>query len=163
METEAGKFRTFEDLEAYKAARGFRVTMYAVSRRLPDFEKFELASQIRRAAVSLTNNIAEGHGRWHFLDQIKFVLQARGSLEELLDDVNVCEDEKYLPSAEIAQMKHSLACAKAYQRLSALLRDRKKQSSALHENSVPYGDTDPRTGSLAGLPPLVTHATMQLM
>ena len=82
-------------MEAYKAARAFRIAMYAVSRRLPDFERFELANQIRRAAVSLTNNLAEGRGRWHFLDQIKFVLQARGSLEELLDDVNVCEDEQY--------------------------------------------------------------------
>jgi four helix bundle protein len=76
-----------------------------VGRRLPDFEKFALADQIRRAAVSLTNNIAEGHGRFHFLDQIKFMLQARGSLEELLDDLNVFDDEKYLPEAEIMSLK----------------------------------------------------------
>ena len=62
MDTESKQYQTFEDLEAYKAARGFRKIMYGVSRRLPAFEKFELASQIRRAAVSLTNNIAEGHG-----------------------------------------------------------------------------------------------------
>jgi four helix bundle protein len=67
--------------------------MYRVARLLPEEEKFALLSQIRRAAVSLTNNIAEGHGRFHFLEQIKFMLQARGSLEELLDDVNVCTDE----------------------------------------------------------------------
>src|SRR6266481_1678545 len=96
------KFQTFEDLEVYKAARDFRKRIYDVSRRLPSFEKFELASQIRRAAVSLTNNIAEGHGRFHYLDQIKFMLQARGSLQELLDDLNVCDDENYLPLAESA-------------------------------------------------------------
>src|SRR5580700_11902416 len=90
------KYQTFEDLDTYQVARGFRKAMYAVTRRLPDFEKFELASQIRRAAVSLTNNIAEGHGRFHYLDQIKFVLQSRGSLQELIDDLNVCEDEQYL-------------------------------------------------------------------
>src|ERR1039458_9579709 len=73
-------FRTFEDLEVYRVAREFRKAMYAVTRKLPAHEKFELASQIRRAAVSLTNNIAEGHGRYHFLDQIKFQLQTRGSL-----------------------------------------------------------------------------------
>ena len=66
--------------------------MYRVAKRLPDEEKFALANQVRRAAVSLTNNIAEGHGRFHFLEQIKFMLQARGSLEELLDDLNVCEE-----------------------------------------------------------------------
>lgn len=98
-------FKTFEDLEVYQAARASRVSMYAVDGRLPDFEKFGLISQIRRAAVSLTNNIAEGHGRFHYLDQIKFVLQARGSLQELTDDLNVCDDENYLPESEIRLLK----------------------------------------------------------
>ena len=98
-------FKTFENLEAYKVAREFRKEMYAVTRKLPETEKFGLASQIRRAAVSLTNNIAEGHGRYHYLDQIKFILQARGSLEELIDDLNVCLDEKYLPATEIDKLK----------------------------------------------------------
>src|SRR6266542_4179037 len=96
---------TFEDLEVYQLAREFRKSMYAVARRLPDIEKFGLASQMRRAAVSLTNNIAEGHGRYHYPDQIKFLLQARGSLEELIDDLNVCLDENYLPAAEIETLK----------------------------------------------------------
>jgi len=99
------KYQTFEDLDTYKSAREFRKAMYAVTRRLPELEKFELASQIRRAAVSLTNNIAEGHGRFHFLDQIKFMLQSRGSLEELMDDLNVCEDENYLLEPEVAKLK----------------------------------------------------------
>jgi four helix bundle protein len=100
-----GSYRTFEELDVYKAAREFRKQMYAVNRRLPAFEKFELGSQIRRAAVSLTNNIAEGHGRFHYLEQIKFCLNARGSLEELLDDLNVCKDESYLTSNEIETLK----------------------------------------------------------
>lgn len=98
-------FKTFEDLQTYQAAREFRKRMYAVSRQLPDFEKYELASQIRRAAVSLTNNIAEGHGRYHYLDSIKFALHSRGSLEELLDDLNVCQDENYASQAQIAALK----------------------------------------------------------
>lgn len=96
---------TFEDLELYQIARAFRKTMYTVARRLPNIEKFGLASQIRRAALSLTNNIAEGHGRYHYLDQIKFTLQSRGSLEELIDDLNTSEDEQYLPGKEIASLK----------------------------------------------------------
>jgi four helix bundle protein len=98
-------FQTFEDLEVYKAAREFRKAMYAVNRRLPDFEKYELGSQIRRASVSLTNNMAEGHGRFHYPDQIRFFLHSRGSLEELVDDLNSCLDEKYLPSDEVAKLK----------------------------------------------------------
>jgi four helix bundle protein len=96
---------TFEDLEVYQRAREFRKAMYRVARELPDTEKFGLVSQIRRAAVSLTNNIAEGHGRFHFLDQIKFTLQARGSLEELIDDLNICGDEQYLAGDQIDSLK----------------------------------------------------------
>ena len=88
------RFRTFEDLEVYQSAREFRKSMYAVVRRLPDFERFALAPQMRRAAVPLTNNLAEAHGRHHYLDQLQFVLHSRGSLEELIDDLNVCLDEK---------------------------------------------------------------------
>ena len=95
---EPKSFRTFQDLETYQVAREFRKAMYAVSRRLPDSEKYDLASQIRRAAVSLTNNIAEGHGRFHYPDQIRFILHSRGSLEELVDDLNICSDENYLPA-----------------------------------------------------------------
>jgi four helix bundle protein len=105
MNEQKASYQTFEDLDAYKIAREFRKATYAVARRLPESEKFGLVSQLRRAAVSLTNNIAEGHGRFHYLDQIKFMLQARGSLEELLDDLNVCQDEDYLPPAEIALLK----------------------------------------------------------
>jgi four helix bundle protein len=100
-EKEGKHYQTFEDLEVYQVARGFRKAMYRVAGRLPEEEKFALTSQIRRAAVSLTNNIAEGHVRFHFLEQIKFMLQSRGSLEELLDDLNVCEDEAYFPIQEI--------------------------------------------------------------
>ena len=131
-------FRTFEDLNVYRLAREFRKEMYAVTRKLPTHEKFELASQIRRAAVSLTNNIAEGHGRYHFLDQIKFQLQARGSLLELIDDLNVCSDEIYLPPNEVAALKKQ--ATEVHQLINGYiryLRERKTGASlALHEVST---------------------------
>ena len=105
MESVGKTFQTFEDLDVYKLARQFRKAMYAVTRRLPDFEKYELGSQVRRAAVSLTNNMAEGHGRFHYPDQIRFFLHSRGSLEELVDDLNTCLDENYLSSDQVAKLK----------------------------------------------------------
>ena len=102
-----GGYRSFEDLQVYQSAREFRKLMYDVARKLPDIEKFGLAGQIRRAAISLTNNLAEGHGRFHFLDQIKFTLISRDSLEELMDDLNVCFDENYLPPTQVEELKTS--------------------------------------------------------
>jgi len=98
-------FQTFENLEVYQAARAFRNAMYQLVKRLPDCEKFCLIDQIRRAALSLTNNIAEGHGRYYYLDQIRFMLISRGSLEELVDDLNHCSDQNYIPEEEIASLK----------------------------------------------------------
>jgi four helix bundle protein len=108
--SERKEFRTFEDLDVYQVAREFRKKMYAVTRQLPDFEKYDLGSQIRRAAVSLTNNIAEGHGRYHFADQVRFFLGSRGSLQELVDDLNICDDEKYLEAEKIEALKGEAWC-----------------------------------------------------
>jgi len=128
----ADKFRTFEDLDVYQLAREFRKKMYAVTRQLPDFEKFDLASQIRRAAVSLTNNIAEGHGRYHFADQVRFFLGSRGSLQELVDDLNVCHDEKYIENGKVEELKSEawrvLGLINGYLRY---LRDRKTDERSI--------------------------------
>ncbi len=158
-------FRTFEDLEAYQVAREFRKTMYQANRRLPAFEKFELGSQIRRAAVSLTNNIAEGHGRFHYLEQIKFCLNARGSLEELLDDLNVCQDESNLPVAEIAPLKQQ--GWRVHQLLNGYMRWLRAQKQGvaleLRENSPAYGLTGDQLDELLEdheIPPALTlHAS----
>src|SRR5439155_27257425 len=141
---EQNRYRTFEDLEVYQLAREFRKAMYQINRRLPSFEKFELGSQVRRASVSLTNNIAEGHGRFHYLEQIKFCLNSRGSLEELLDDLNVCEDETYLPTPEIGQLKEQgWRVHRVLNGYMRWLRERKQGASlTLREDSPAYGWTD---------------------
>ena len=136
---------TFEDLEVYQVAREFRKSMYQVANQLPDIEKFGLASQVRRAALSLTNNIAEGHGRYHYLDQIKFTLQSRGSLEELIDDLNVCEDEQYLLFKEIAFLKQDgWRLRQLIDGYIRYLRDQKNSdgSSSVRETSPPYDDAN---------------------
>ena len=115
--------------------------MYRVAKQPPDFEKFALASQIRRAAVSLTNNIAEGHGRFHFLEQVKFMLQSRGSLQELIDDLNVCEDEQYLPIELISSLKETgWRVRQLIDGYVRYLRDRK--TSSVREASGMYGAPD---------------------
>ena len=96
---------SFEDLEVYKAAREFRKKIFDLIKRLPPEEKYNLGSQMRRAAKSLTNNIAEGHGRFHYQENIQYLRQSRGSLEELLDDLNICLDESYFHAGEFDPIK----------------------------------------------------------
>jgi four helix bundle protein len=98
-------FKTFEDLDIYKLARDFRIEIYRLIRKLPEEERFNLVSQMRRAATSLTNNIAEGHGRYHYQENIQFCRQARGSLCELVDDINICLDQKYGSGDELLELK----------------------------------------------------------
>ncbi len=59
---------------------------------------------MRRAAISVSNNIAEGHGRWHFQENIQFCRIARGSVEEVIDDLNLCLDEHYAEPASLYEL-----------------------------------------------------------
>jgi four helix bundle protein len=139
-ENESKHYQTFEDLDVYQFAREFHKTMYRIVKQLPEEEKFGLAGQIRRAAVSLTNNIAEGHGRFHFLEQIKFMLQSRGSVEELLDDLNVCEDEKYLSLTEVKELKHyGWRVHKLINGYIRFLRSRRDESARVQESPSDNG------------------------
>ena len=91
---EEGRYK-LDDFELYKVARAFRKRAYSLLKQLPLEEKYSLAVQMRRASVSVTNNIAEGHGRWHYQENIRFCRISRGSVDELIDDFNTCEDEGY--------------------------------------------------------------------
>ena len=86
---------SLEDFELYQEARQFRRRVYMLIRQLPLAERRCLDPQMRRASVSITNNIAEGHGRWHYLENMHFCRISRGSTEEVIDDINVCLDESY--------------------------------------------------------------------
>jgi four helix bundle protein len=98
-------YKSFEELEVYKAAREYRKEIYQLIKKLPPEEKYNLAGQMRRAALSLTNNIAEGHGRYHFQENIQFCRVSRGSLMELIDDLNTCMDEKYFEQDYLLKLK----------------------------------------------------------
>ena len=96
---------SFEDLEIYKLAQEFRKKIYELIKHLPSEEKYNLDSQMRRAIISITNNIAEGHGRYHYQENIQFCRHSRGSLEEIIDDINICLDEKYSKEEYLNKLK----------------------------------------------------------
>ncbi len=84
-----------DDFELYKEAREFRRQIYRLLKTLPSEERYALGAQMRRAAISVSNNIAEGHGRWYYQENIRFCRISRGSVGELIDDLSVCADEAY--------------------------------------------------------------------
>jgi four helix bundle protein len=85
----------FEELEVYKAARAFKIRIYKLTDLFPDDERFRLRLQMRKAALSITNCIAEGYGRFTYKDRIHFLRESRGSLTELTDDINDVQDLAY--------------------------------------------------------------------
>ena len=77
---------SFEDLERWKACNRLKSFIKEeVLVNLPKSEKFELHSQLLRASRSATANVAEGWGRFHYKENIKFLLNARRSFAECLD------------------------------------------------------------------------------
>jgi four helix bundle protein len=88
--------RSFQDLECWKMCKELRVEVSQLIKTFPDYEKYELVSQMRRASRSTTNNIAEGYGRFHYQENIQFCRVSRGSLYELLDQVDIALEESYI-------------------------------------------------------------------
>lgn len=103
-----GTVNSFEELEVWKVGRTARKALYALARRLPEHERYNLAAQIRSAAISLTANIAEGYGRFHFKENIQFCRVSRGSACELLDHLIACCDEGYLEKDEDQELRRHL-------------------------------------------------------
>jgi four helix bundle protein len=88
--------QSFEDLDMWKVCRELRIRMAALARTFPKEEKYRLMNQVIRASRSVTANLAEGYGRFHFGESMQFARQARGSLYELLDHLTVASDEGLL-------------------------------------------------------------------
>ncbi|MEO8210247.1 MAG: four helix bundle protein [bacterium] len=99
---------TFEDLEVWKKSRELRLELIAIVKDFSQDEKYRLTNQIITAARSVTNNIAEGYGRFHFQENIQFCRQARGSLYELIDHLIISFDEKYITEEKFYDLKFKI-------------------------------------------------------
>ncbi len=94
--------QSYRDLEVWKAAMDLVESVYALTRHLPEDERFGLTSQVRRAAVSVASNIAEGYGRIHRGDYVRFLSNARGSLCELETQLILCVRLRYRTREDVA-------------------------------------------------------------
>jgi four helix bundle protein len=85
----------------FGAARKLRQDISGLLKSFPSTERLRLADQMVRASRSVTANIAEGYGRYHYQENIQYCRQARGSLFELLDHFSVCHDEGYIDQEQL--------------------------------------------------------------
>ncbi|MBV6396353.1 MAG: hypothetical protein HFACDABA_01951 [Anaerolineales bacterium] len=125
-----------DKLEVWVNARNFAVIVYKeVVPILPASEKYNLVDQLKRAASSIPANIAEGHGRFHFLDNVRFCYFARGSLVEVQSHIALAHELKFLPVEAYQKMSsHAESLGKQLNNYIAYLK-RSKQG----EKEVPAG------------------------
>lgn len=109
MESE---IKTFEDLECYKAGREFRVHVFNhILPLITAAKEFNLADQLKRSSRSITANIAEGYGRFHYQDNAKFCNIARGSLYESLEHCITANDESLITNNHLSEVRNHFAPA----------------------------------------------------
>ncbi len=104
--------KSFENLEVWQIGRDLVTKVYTLTASLPQSEAFGLVAQIKRAALSVPANIAEGFGRYHHMDKARFYLNARGSLYELKSHLLIARDLRYLkkpqPVADVLTLVDNL-------------------------------------------------------
>lgn len=110
--------RTFKDLEVWQQGHILVLDVYRLTHTFPKHELFALTSQLRRAAVSITSNIAEGFGRQGEKDKVHFYVMAKGSLYEVQNQLQIALDLGYIATESheklerdairVAQLLHGL-------------------------------------------------------
>ena len=96
MNNESSKIKEFTDLYAWQESHNLVLSIYNVTNKFPKEEIFGLVSQMQRAAISITSNIAEGFGRQGYKEKIQFYYLSQGSLTELKNQIITAKDIGYL-------------------------------------------------------------------
>ena len=95
------KIERYEDLIAWQQAYAIVIRIYEVTQNFPNDERYGLTQQVRRAAVSIPSNIAEGFGRYTRPDYLRFLDMARGSTYELQTQMRIARDLGYTNDTEL--------------------------------------------------------------
>lgn len=101
---ESGKIKSFTDLFAWQEGHKLVIMIYKITEKFPSKEVFGLTNQMRRAAVSVTSNIAEGFSRNTDKDKVQFYSMSHGSLTELQNQLVIARDLKYIDSKSFDNM-----------------------------------------------------------
>lgn len=96
---------SFENLEAYNAAKDLVVEIYKLQRKFPREEMYALGDQIRRSASSITSNLAEGSGRNSYKEKIHFVEISFGSMTESFSQLQIAVGLGYIANDELETIR----------------------------------------------------------
>lgn len=99
-----GKIQSFTDLNVWKEGHKLVLMVYQITRVFPKEETYSLIDQMRRAASSITANIAEGFGRQTYKEKVQFYYMAKGSLSELKNFILIAKDIDYLTPEQLKQL-----------------------------------------------------------
>ena len=100
--------KSFEELKCWQEAVLLRKSLKSFLESLPKFEEFRLKDQIIRCLRSVTNNIAEGYGRFNYQENIQFCRISRGSLFEIIDHLLVATEENYIEEKDFSIKKENI-------------------------------------------------------
>ena len=95
----------FEELDLWKKVRIFKTEVCKLADQFPGSEKYKMTDQVKRSVRSINANIAEGHGRFTYPDQIHFCIMARGSLSETINHLIDAHDEGYIQELILIEYK----------------------------------------------------------
>lgn len=101
---EKTKIKSFTDLNAWKESHKLALLIYEATKNFPREEVFGITSQLRRCAISICSNIAEGFSRNTYKDKIQFYSIAQGSVTELQSQVLIARDIKYLTKGSFEEV-----------------------------------------------------------
>jgi four helix bundle protein len=96
---------TYRDLIAWRKAKALAIETYSYTRDFPRDEIYGLRSQIRRAAISIASNIAEGKGRYSRKEFVQFLYMARGSLFELATQLSIAHHLDYIDTGHFRKLE----------------------------------------------------------
>lgn len=130
--------RTFENLEVWKICRDLRRQIAEIVRTFPHEEKYRLTNQLIRASRSVTANLAEGYGRFHYAENIQFARQARGSLYEILDHLTVALEEKFLSHEKFEATREEVLRATLV--VNGFIRYLSKAKTSIHGSRLTFNE-----------------------
>ncbi|MCX6763167.1 MAG: four helix bundle protein [Candidatus Moranbacteria bacterium] len=98
------KIKSFTDLKAWQEGHALVILLYKIAKKFPKDEIYSLTNQMKRAAVSITSNIAEGFGRQGYREKVQFYYLAQGSLIELKNQLLIAKDVGYLEKSDFNKL-----------------------------------------------------------